>query len=122
MPIVPLLGIHDGFLVVPPESLYTFGALILVPHVIAECPLDSGCHVMPVSVPHSFQREELETCQSVIASLDEDTHSFRILYEGLCDTHLPFILRDSGVSEDSLASAAGVTRPCVLSCVRGVGR
>ena len=61
MAIIPLLGIHDGFLVVLPESLYPFGALVLVPHVIAECPLDSSRHVMPVSVPHSFQRKELET-------------------------------------------------------------
>ena len=60
MPIVPLLGVHDGFLVVLPESLYTFGALVLIPYVIAERPLDSGGHIMPISVPHSFQREELE--------------------------------------------------------------
>lgn len=60
MPIVPLLGVHDGFLVVFPESLYTFGALVLIPQVIAERPLNPGCHIMPVSVSHSFQREELK--------------------------------------------------------------
>ena len=57
MPVVPLLGIDDGLLVVLPESLYTFRALIFVSHIIAKCPLDPSRHVMPVSVPHGFQRE-----------------------------------------------------------------
>ena len=122
MPIIPLLGIHNALLVVLPESLYTSGTLVLVPHVIAERPLDSGRHVMPVSIPHSFQREELETGQSAIASLEENTHSFRIFNEGLGDTHLPLLLRNPGVGKDSLASAASVTRPCVFSRVGGVGR
>jgi len=64
MPVVPPLGVHDGFLVVLPESLYTSGAFDLIPHVIAECPLDPACHIMPVSVPHSFQREELKTVKA----------------------------------------------------------
>jgi len=116
MPIVPLLGVHDGFLVVLPESLYTFGTLIFIPHVIAERPLNSGGHIMPVSVPHSFQREELKNGQNTIASLHDSTHGLWIFYEGLCDTHLPLLLRDPSVDEDSLTSAASVTRPCVFSC------
>lgn len=66
MPIVPLLGVYDGFLVVLPESLYTFGAFVPIPQVIAERPLNSGCHIMPVSVPHSFQREELKTVKALL--------------------------------------------------------
>jgi len=69
MAIVPLLGIHERFLVVLPESLNALGALILVPHVITERPLDSGCHIMPVSVPHGFQREKLEARQRIVASM-----------------------------------------------------
>lgn len=69
MSVIPLLGVHDRFLVVLPESLNTLSTFISVPHVITPCPLDPCCHVVPISVPHSFQCEKLEESQSIVAGL-----------------------------------------------------
>jgi hypothetical protein len=118
MPVIPLLCIDNRFFVVLPESLYTFRTLVFISHIIAERSLDSSRHVMPVAVPHSFQREELATgSRCTYYSRMNFAHSFWILDEGFGDAHLPFRLRNPGVGKNSLASATRVTGPCIFSCV-----
>ena len=57
--VVPDLGILDALLVVLPEPLYTTSALVLVPHVVTPCTLDATSHVVPVTIAHRLQGEEL---------------------------------------------------------------
>lgn len=59
MPIVSNLGEHEALLVVLPEPLDTPGTLVLVTHIVSEGPLDTTSHVMPVTISHRFESEEL---------------------------------------------------------------
>ena len=59
MAIIPNLGVFDTFFVILPEPLYTPSALVLVTHIVTPRALNPGRHVVPISIPHSFQGEKL---------------------------------------------------------------
>ena len=59
MAIVPNLRVLQPLLVVLPESLYAPGALVSVPEVIPPGTLNARGHIVPVSVAHCLQGEEL---------------------------------------------------------------
>ena len=49
----------DRLLIIFPESLDSSGTLVLVPHVVPPCALDTGGHIVPVAISHSFEGEQL---------------------------------------------------------------
>jgi hypothetical protein len=75
------------------------------PQVSPPTPLNPTSHVVPILVPHRFEREQ----------------GFRVLDEGFRGAHLPFFFCDAGVAEDLLATGAGVAGPDVVAGVGGGG-
>ena len=59
VPIFSDFGVLDILFVVPPETLNSPGAFVLVSPIIPPSPLDASGHVMPVTVAHRFQRKKL---------------------------------------------------------------
>jgi hypothetical protein len=63
MTIVTLSGVSEAFFLILPESLNPRRHFVPMTNVAAPCPLNSSCHVVPVSITHCFQRKQLNIRQ-----------------------------------------------------------
>lgn len=57
MTIVPDLRVFNSFLVILPEALNTPGTFMLISHIVAESPLNTSCHIVPIAISHGFKRK-----------------------------------------------------------------
>lgn len=53
------LRVDNSFFVVLPEPLNPTSTFMLVSHVVSERALDTGGHIMPITITHCFQSKEL---------------------------------------------------------------
>jgi hypothetical protein len=60
MTVISLLGVFDSFFIVSPEALDASCAFDSVPLIITPSPLNTSGHIVPVPIPHRFERKELE--------------------------------------------------------------
>lgn len=99
MTIISDFGVFNIFLVGLPESLNAPSALVLVPHIVAPCTLNTSGHVVPVPISHRLQCKELGVKYSgpLEGAIRMKDHRLWVLDKRLRDTHLPLILCNSRV-------------------------
>lgn len=122
MTVISDLSIRQAFLIVLPEPLDTPGALVFVAHVVTECPLNTSSHVMPISIPHGFEGEELQwsLAKHRFQSNLRNTYRLGILDERFRHTHLPFVPRDTSVLQDLLTTGLWIPLPGIFASVGGM--
>jgi hypothetical protein len=122
MAVVAQLQERQAVLLAFPKSLYPRGALLLVTEVVPECALDTCGHVVPVSISHVLESEQLRAEVSYVQVTNRNTYGLWVLDESFGDAHLPLFSRDAGVFQDLLASCLRIALPNVVSGVRCGGR